>query len=738
MDALVSGLALVSSILAQSAPPASDPLFSGRMVETGQDSWIQKILAADVDSDGHLDLVTSTGSPHTVVSVLLGDGRGGLQWSVTREGPPSSGGLLHLSEIAVLDVDGDALPDVVTSGLPDELLIFRGDGMGGLASPIELALPGVPLELRSADLDGDGILDLVTRIEREVVVLLRKPAGGLAAPSSYSLGPVGVAQHLEIGDVDGDQALDVLSMVGTTVRLLRNAGDGTFLPVETLQGLAPAQGIALGEFNGDRRLDLAAYWTSQPNASGISFYVGDGTGEFALQARRSIPGSGSLTECDLIDGGTQEIAFAQPDGLHVISLYSDAIENLGPVHPGVWSFALADLDEDGRQDLIEQRDADDKSPRVAVHLGSGDGTLVGLSVSAEGFEAWLASLRDVDRDGWLDAIGSFDRLVQIAPGTGGGRFGRPHSVRAPSPVTDVQVGDFDGDGLEDLMLISNSPPGVSLAQGTGNLSFRPAQTLLLPAFSYDLLLGVVADFDRDGRQELALSAPNRESVGIIGASPSGAPVLEDWLATPGSVGPVAARDLQCDGAVDVLYLKDDLPAGTSLWSFQSNLAGAYGPPQHFLDLPLPWIPGDSVHPWPGWIELDDLDLDGLVDVVARRSVWLPPPAQPSIVSELAIWRQSASGTWALADERRVDAGLTGKGLVDLDGDGKPELAYGILGWLSTLGVWRLDHGVPQREPDRYASPSPQMGDVDGDGRPDAVGSSNNHLVTLLNLSGATR
>jgi hypothetical protein len=108
------------------------------------------------------------------------------------------------------------------------------------------------------------------------------------------------------------------------------------------------------------------------------------------------------------------------------------------------------------------------------------------------------------------------------------------------------------------------------------------------------------------------------------------------------------------------------------------------------------------------------------------------------VSELAIWHQSAGGAWELADERRVDAGLFGKGLVDLDGDGSLELAYGLLGWLSTLGVWRLEDGVPQREPERYASPPPQMGDVDGNGRPDAVGSTNNHLVTLLNLAGMAR
>src|SRR5262245_11612080 len=137
--------------------PEPPPLFSGRMVNAHVAGTIRELHVADLDGDGHQDVVTSCGAVTTSLGVLLGDGRGGLHWSSSRQSPASAAGYPSVSTAAVLDVDGDGALDVASGGLPDSLQIFAGDGSGALLAPYRVPVPGTMLDVQAADMNRDGL-----------------------------------------------------------------------------------------------------------------------------------------------------------------------------------------------------------------------------------------------------------------------------------------------------------------------------------------------------------------------------------------------------------------------------------------------------------------------------------------------------------------------------------------------------------------------------------------------------
>jgi FG-GAP-like repeat/Abnormal spindle-like microcephaly-assoc'd, ASPM-SPD-2-Hydin len=121
------------------------------------------VALADVNGDGHLDILvangsTANGNSDGSVAVLLGNGNGTFPTAVTYD----SGGL-GASGIAVADVNGDGVPDVVTTVGPTTA-VFLGVGNGTLA-PATSFLAGIPgtfaVWVAIADVNGDGKPDLM-------------------------------------------------------------------------------------------------------------------------------------------------------------------------------------------------------------------------------------------------------------------------------------------------------------------------------------------------------------------------------------------------------------------------------------------------------------------------------------------------------------------------------------------------------------------------------------------------
>ncbi|MCZ0983293.1 FG-GAP-like repeat-containing protein [Streptomyces diastatochromogenes] len=169
----------------------------------------QGIAAADLDGDGHQDLVTANTANGTL-SVLAGDGAGGFG---TASSVPA--GVSLPSAIELADVDEDGTPDavLVAPGSPGSVAVLLGDGAGGFGTASVLPAGANPTSASVSDLNGDGHADLVVSSAQsnEVVVLEGDGTGTFGSPLAFGLNGGSNPQATAVADLDGDGRPDVVT-----------------------------------------------------------------------------------------------------------------------------------------------------------------------------------------------------------------------------------------------------------------------------------------------------------------------------------------------------------------------------------------------------------------------------------------------------------------------------------------------------------------------------------------------
>jgi hypothetical protein len=235
------------------------------------------IASADLDRDGHLDLVVVARESNTL-TVLRGDGSGGFARHAGLVLGDADG---FARRLAVGDFNGDGHVDVAaTLFIGQSLAIARGDGTGALAlapgSPFPLPGAAGPYDIVAARLVGDdATLDLAITdlVNDELTVLEGDGAGGFGVHIQIPAvaGAVARATSVEAHDVDGDGRMDLVLGAGVPrdvpsqpvssanrVGVAFNSGDGfDVLPVFFDLG-ADSIAATAGDFDRDGDLDLAA------------------------------------------------------------------------------------------------------------------------------------------------------------------------------------------------------------------------------------------------------------------------------------------------------------------------------------------------------------------------------------------------------------------------------------------------------------------------------------------------
>jgi hypothetical protein len=264
-----------------------------------------------------VDFLATANFDSNNVSVLLKNARG--EFDPARNFPVG----INPNAVVAGDFDGDGNMDLATANLGSNTVsVLLGDGRGGYSAARNFAVGSGPWHLNVGNFQSPSILDLVVvnSGSNTISVLLNDgrwatPSGGFAPARNFAVGTT--PRYVSVGDFNGDRKPDlaVANSASDSVSVLLNDGrwatpSGGFAAAQNFDvGSAPLS-ISIGDFNRDNKLDLAV---TNFGSDRVSILLGDGTGRFTANSPRDFfVGSGPLSIAigDLNGDGRPDLAFA--------------------------------------------------------------------------------------------------------------------------------------------------------------------------------------------------------------------------------------------------------------------------------------------------------------------------------------------------------------------------------------------------------------------------------------------
>lgn len=544
--------------------------------------FVDRLVLGDVDGDGNLDAVALHTSGNTL-AVLLGAGNGTLGT------PHLVIGGSGLGEATLADFNGDGKTDIaVLAG--SYVAVLLGNGDATFQAPRDYPVGLSALHLAVGDVDGDGHPDLAVGNssgqgnETAGVQLLRGLGDGsfLNGPS-YSTGPS--MAGLAVADLGADGLFDVATTEGSpgTVSVLLGNGDGTLRAVRTdAFGVHPAS-LAAGDFDGDGLTDLAA-GVAQSATLKILLQdplTGFHTGQtFSLQDTITNVGAGDFNE----DGNADVVALTfYNDQLWLLLGNGDGtFQTPAPLPlPGYQptTLTVADFNSDGHLDLGITGGGGDLFGKYTVLLGNGDGTFQSPVTSPVFHTANSAGYGDLDGDGIADlALTNGDYygadVVSVLLGRGDGTFGTPQDYATGLDPSFVAIGDFNDDGVPDLVVANSGESTVSVLFGVGNGTFQDGTFL---GQGWRPTAVVATDFDNDGHADIVTASREGANATLLRGLGDGAfdsPVVYTVGTVP---SPMLVTDVAGNGTPDVVIGNSGGLGGVSLLLNSRLSVGALPP-----------------------------------------------------------------------------------------------------------------------------------------------------------------
>jgi hypothetical protein len=370
--------------------------------------------------------------------------------------------------------------------------------------------------------------------------------------------------------------LALLVVAGSlTVGVGRAAAIGFAAHVDYATGVSP-RAAAVGDFNGDGFKDLAA--TNQTSNT-VSILLGNGTGGFTATASSPATGGGAtpIVVGDFNGDGKQDLAVVNFFVSTIAVLLGDghggftATASSPATGPSSYALAVGDFNGDGKLDLAVPSIA---SNNVTVLLGDGSGGFSAAAGSpfATGNAPVSVAVGDFNGDGKQDLATANESVntLSVLLGNGSGGFSAKTDYATGAYPRSVVVADLNGDGKQDLAVANHDASTVSILLGNGSGGFSATATS--PATGSHPYSLTTADFNGDGWPDLATANFDADTVSLLLGDGTGGFTAAASPATGTGPFSITTGDFNGDGWPDlttvnntantVSVLLSTLPTGT--------------------------------------------------------------------------------------------------------------------------------------------------------------------------------
>ncbi|MBO8234154.1 hypothetical protein HA151_06450 [Prochlorococcus marinus XMU1419] len=547
---------------------AADPTWGGQNLFADQFDKPHNIAIGDVDNDGDLDVVSSSHNDHKIALLTVG------QTATSGSDYTSTSGTLEISAGATsgtftIPILADSTPEAdevvtvkftrpsnafvsPTDGLIESnnyittatLTITDDDALSFTAADIATSADGAK-DVKVADLDGDGDLDIISASELDDTIAWYENDG--ATNPTFTAADIATsadgAKEVAIADIDGDGDLDILSVSSedNTLAWYENNGaaNPSFTAADINTNLTGAHGLFVADINRDGHLDIiTASSEKEVPLNGFKgtneVHINDGAANpsFSLlnggHINGSADGARSVYAADITGNGRLDWVSANFTDINGVSGADSPyntinwIKNAGPSGE-VWSVAsgavssnfpngpedvfIADMDNDGDLDVLSASFNDDT---IAWYESSGatwnmTWTTHTVATSADGARDLVAG--DLDNDGDMDIVSASFNDDTIAwyvnNGAADPTFSATDIATSADGADSVVLADLDNDG--DLDIVSASYNDDTIAWYENNCDGNDPLIFDLDNDGIELLSTrekVLFDVDVDGDLEI--------------------------------------------------------------------------------------------------------------------------------------------------------------------------------------------------------------------------------------------
>lgn len=663
-----------------------------------------ELATGDINADGLIDVASAS---HSGVQFMINLGAVGFSDAqVLGVGYAPTCIVMH-------DFDGDGFDDVFVAREGKHGALCRGTNSGALLAPIPVGIGSGGVSLELLDVDADGMIDLcVTNAPGNTVSIVRN-AGGGAFDAPVSVGVHSKPTHARAADLDGDGDEDLMVACSSfrKLQILNNAGDGTYFAaslVDTGNSSNVEIQFALGDIDGDALPDLVDY-----NASPAAVVVrrNAGNGVFvpinSIEVPRSVIGlcvgrTDSDADADLlvlISDGRLLVLDNPGDGMLVQREIVSTLSIPGAID-------LIDFDATGGLDLIVH-----DSGGFAVLPNHDGGRYTPTSVVPVANRTTPMSVIDADGDAGVDLVlvNTITNRVEILRNVTLTGFESNQTISVGDTPRAVAVGDVSGDGHDDILLVTDYDKTFEVIHSDGAGGFVHAATHTIATSSSSRPISIaLGDIDNDGDFDAIIGDGGRNTVYLYLNAGAGAffgpgEFLIDDTQSAVDIGAVGLVDLNADGLLDVVAAVRIEPGARIIMNYGGL---SFGP---LIKRPLD-------HANPNAMSCADLDGDGdkeLIisdelepaamivwndsDTMLSRRISLPVvnrcygiavgdvdgDRRPDIVvpcgsgNAVSVLRNPPSGPWLPQIPYLTGGGPASAVLADFNGDGALDICVGV-------------------------------------------------------------